>query len=91
MAQILHGVVFERDIRHHLLEASVFFFKLPHLFDVGNVHATEFRFPSVDFVVSVVNPSRIKGFAQSDMRRSKTDKIGAKIIARFSRAQAPMA
>ena len=46
--QILHGVVFERDIRHHLLEAGVFFFKLPHLFDVGNVHAAEFRFPSVE-------------------------------------------
>ncbi|MCA0315459.1 MAG: transposase [Candidatus Melainabacteria bacterium] len=43
------------------------------------------------FVVSVVNPARIKGFAQSDMRRSKTDKIDAKIIARFSRAQTPMA
>lgn len=31
--QILHGVVFERDTRHHLLEAGVFFFKLPHHFD----------------------------------------------------------
>ncbi len=39
--------------------------------------------------VSVVNPARIKGFAQSDMRRSKTDKIDAKIIARFCRAQTP--
>lgn len=43
------------------------------------------------FVVSVVNPARIKGFAQSDMRRSKTDKIDAKIIARFCRTQAPSA
>ena len=42
-------------------------------------------------VVSVVNPARIKGFAQSDMRRSKTDKIDAKIIARFCRAQNPKA
>lgn len=41
------------------------------------------------YVVSVVNPARIKGFAQSDMRRSKTDKIDAKIIARFCRAQNP--
>lgn len=41
--------------------------------------------------VSVVNPARIKGFAQSDMRRSKTDKIDAKIIARFCRAQQPKA
>jgi len=42
-------------------------------------------------VVSVVNPARIKGFAQSDMRRSKTDRIDAKIIARFARAQNPSA
>jgi transposase len=41
--------------------------------------------------VSVVNPARIKGFAQSEMRRSKTDKIDAKIIARFCRAQVPSA
>ncbi len=40
-------------------------------------------------LVSVVNPSRIKGFAQSEMRRSKTDKIDAKIIARFCCAQNP--
>ncbi len=43
------------------------------------------------YVVSVVNPARIKGFAQSEMRRSKTDKIDAKIIARFCRAQSPTA
>jgi len=41
------------------------------------------------YLVSVVNPVRIKGFAQSEMRRSKTDKIDAKIIARFCRAQTP--
>jgi len=46
------------------------------------LHAKEYR-------VSVVNPARIKGFAQSEMRRSKTDKIDAKIIARFCRAQVP--
>jgi transposase len=43
------------------------------------------------YQVSVVNPARIKGFAQSEMRRSKTDKIDAKIIARFCRAQVPSA
>lgn len=42
-----------------------------------------------DFPVSVVNPMRISGFAKSDLRRSKTDKIDAKIIARFCRAQSP--
>lgn len=43
------------------------------------------------YLVSVVNPARIKGFAQSDMRRSKTDKNDAKVIARFCRAQNPRA
>lgn len=46
---------------------------------------------SQNCLVSVVNPARIKGFAQSEMRRSKTDKIDAKIIARFCRAQKPYA
>lgn len=44
---------------------------------------------SRNFPVSVVNPMRISGFAKSDLRRSKTDKIDAKIIARFCRAQNP--
>jgi transposase len=44
---------------------------------------------SSGFAVSVVNPMRISGFAKSDLRRSKTDKIDAKIIARFCRAQNP--
>ncbi len=33
--------------------------------------------------VSIVNPARIKGFAQSELIRTKTDKIDAGIIARF--------
>jgi transposase len=33
--------------------------------------------------VSVVNPARIKGFAQSELIRTKTDKVDAGIIARF--------
>ena len=39
--------------------------------------------------VSVVNPSRIKGFAQSEMVRVKTDKVDATIIARFCAAIEP--
>lgn len=42
-----------------------------------------------DIAVSVVNPMRICGFAKSDLRRSKTDRLDAKIIARFCRAQIP--
>ena len=42
-----------------------------------------------NFVVSVSNPAKIKGFAQSELRRSKTDEIDAKIIARFCRAHDP--
>lgn len=39
--------------------------------------------------VSVVNPQRISGFAHSQMRRSKTDKLDAAIIAAFCRALQP--
>jgi transposase len=38
------------------------------------------------FQVSVVNPARIKGFAQSELIRSKTDKTDASLIARFCAA-----
>lgn len=39
--------------------------------------------------VSIVNPARIKGFAQSELIRTKTDKIDAGIIARFCLAMMP--
>lgn len=37
--------------------------------------------------VAVVNPSRIKHYAKSQMRRNKTDKIDATVIADFCRTQ----
>lgn len=40
-------------------------------------------------IVSVVNPARIKGFAQSAMSRTKTDKADAKLIAQFCQALQP--
>jgi transposase len=40
-------------------------------------------------LVSMVNPARIKGFAQSELIRTKTDKIDAGIIARFCLAMVP--
>jgi transposase len=42
-------------------------------------------------VVSVVNPARIKGFAQSEMSRNKTDAVDAGVIARFCKALSPSA
>ncbi|HKC62438.1 MAG TPA: transposase [Pyrinomonadaceae bacterium] len=39
--------------------------------------------------VSVVNPAAIKAFAQSRLSRTKTDKVDAELIARFTLAQAP--
>lgn len=41
------------------------------------------------FKVSIVNPARIKGFAQSELIRSKTDKVDASLIARFCVAMNP--
>lgn len=39
--------------------------------------------------VSVVNPSRIKGFAASELSRTKTDKADSRLIARFCKAAEP--
>lgn len=39
--------------------------------------------------VSVVNPARIKGFGQSELSRTKTDKADAALIARFCQALKP--
>lgn len=39
--------------------------------------------------VSLVNPARVKGFAQSEMVRTKTDKNDASVIARFCQALNP--
>lgn len=41
------------------------------------------------FDVSIVNPARIKGFAQSELLRTKTDKQDASLIARFCQAMSP--
>ncbi len=42
-----------------------------------------------DFIVSIVNPASIKGFAQSQLTRNKTDSVDAKLIARFTPALNP--
>lgn len=39
--------------------------------------------------VSVVNPVRVKAFGQSELVRTKTDKVDAGVIARFCRSQSP--
>lgn len=44
---------------------------------------------SKGYRVSVVNPARIKGFATSQMRRSKTDRLDAEVIAAFCKALEP--
>jgi transposase len=41
--------------------------------------------------VSVVNPARISGFAQSELRRTKTDSADSVTIARFCQAMKPKA
>ncbi len=39
--------------------------------------------------VSVINPSCIKRFAQSELKRTKTDKVDAGVICRFAKAMKP--
>ena len=41
------------------------------------------------FVVSVVNPARVKGFAQSELVRNKTDRADASLLARFGQTMQP--
>jgi transposase len=41
--------------------------------------------------VSVVNPARIKGYAQATMQRNKTDKLDSAVIACFCRTHRPSA
>ena len=43
------------------------------------------------YTVSVVNPTRIKGYAQSRLSRNKTDAVDAALIADFCRTQQPQA
>lgn len=43
------------------------------------------------YTVSVVNPAQIKHYAQSQLRRNKTDKLDADVIADFAHTQHPPA
>jgi len=70
--------------------------------DVGTLHAcleatgsygdalARFMFDA-GHVVSVVNPARIKAFGESELQRTKNDKMDAKLIARFCEAMKPVA
>lgn len=42
-----------------------------------------------NYFVSIVNPAKIKGFAQSELTRTKTDVADAKLIARFCKVMQP--
>jgi transposase len=41
------------------------------------------------WLVSVVNPARVKGYAQSELARNKTDRADAALLARFCAAMKP--
>lgn len=43
------------------------------------------------YTVSVVNPAQLKHYAKSQLRRNKTDKLDADVIADFARTQQPAA
>jgi transposase len=63
---------------HACLEATGTYSEAAALF----LHEQEHR-------VSVVNPLRIKGYAQSNMQRNKTDRLDARLIAWFCQTQEP--
>lgn len=43
------------------------------------------------YIVSIVNPARIKAYGKSEGSRAKTDKVDSGVIARFCKAQSPLA
>jgi len=45
--------------------------------------ALAFHLHGLEHRVSVINPARIKAFAQSELLRTKTDAVDAALIARF--------
>ena len=47
------------------------------------------RLHEEEYRVSVVNPRRIKGYASSQLQRTKTDAADASLIARFGQREAP--
>lgn len=51
--------------------------------------AVALRLHQAGYVVSVVNPARIKAYAQSQLQRNKTDRLDAVLIADFCRTQQP--
>ncbi|XGV95329.1 MAG: IS110 family transposase [Leptolyngbya sp. BL-A-14] len=54
-------------------------------------HALATYLHSQGHVVSIVNPARIKGYGQSQLRRTKNDRADAKLIAQFCRDLKPAA
>ena len=55
----------------------------------GWSEAAAYALHEAGHVVSIVNPSRVKAFAQSEMLRTKTDAVDAALIARFCSLHKP--
>ena len=101
----LDAVLLQEDSKHHIeIENNRKGFKTldkwlrQHKSEIvhGCMEATGTYFEAIaehlhkaDHQVSVVNPARIKAYANSMLRRHKTDKGDAWVIADFCRAQSP--
>jgi transposase len=55
----------------------------------GFAEAFALRMHELGYLVSIVNPSRIKAYGRSELLRTKTDAADAALIARFCRAHRP--
>ena len=60
-----------------------YWFKIPNYFCLGTYEQGH--------TLSIVNPALIKAFGQSKLRRNKTDKSDAKLIAEFAQSHRPAA
>lgn len=78
-------VVFLKWLQHHKVEQAHICMESTNVYGEALaefLHKQGYR-------VSVVNPARVKGFAQSELSRTKTDKADAALIARFCEALKP--
>jgi transposase len=80
--QALHAWLKQHDVRelHVCMEATNIYWEALATY----LHAQ-------GYIVSVVNPARIKGHAQAKMQRNKTDKLDSAVIASFCKTHRPSA
>jgi transposase len=79
------------QLREWLEKQSVAIIGLPVCMESTGPYSEPAALALIDMgmVVSIVNPARVKGFAQSELVRNKNDKVDAALLARFGALMEP--